>query len=292
MPSANPDCDVEFVEGDDSLLDGAAAHVLPAHRSNWAQHAVLPDGSRYRRWRDLFDFLVTPDARCIHARRLNRTNEEALLAYLLVDALSYSMVRLGREPLHATAVLTDRGAIGFIGESGYGKSTLGACFVCHGCRLITDDMLVLTRDGAAWLAHAGPPRIKLYRPIADRIFGAGYRGVPMNPVTEKLIVPLTIRQSVREASPLAALYLIQPDRRRAPHRPTIRTLSPARAFPRILAATAGHYAYERDRLARQLTFVSALAARIPVKTLSYPRDTNWLESVRDAVLADVDRLAG
>ena len=232
------------------------------------------------------------DSRCIHARRLNHTNEEALLAYLLVDALSYSMVRLGREPLHATAVLTDRGAIGVIGESGFGKSTLGACLVRSGCRLITDDMLVLTFDGAKYVAHAGPPRLKLYRPIADRIFGAGYRGVPMNAVTEKLIVPLTMGQAVRHASPLAALYFIQPGRRPAPQRPTIRTLSPARAFPRILAATPGHYAYERDRLARQLTFASALAARIPVKTLSYARDPNQLELVRDAVLADVERSAG
>jgi hypothetical protein len=292
VPSTNGDCDVEFVDGDQTQLDRAATHVLPAHRHQWAQHAVLPDGSRYRLWRDLFDFLVTPDARCIHARRLNRTNEEALLAYLLVDALSYSMVRLGREPLHATAVLTDRGAIGLIGESGFGKSTLGAGFVRGGCRLITDDMLVLTFDGAHCVAHAGPPRIKLYRPIADRIFGAGCHGVPMNPVTEKLIVPLTERQSVRHASPLAALYLIQPGRRQAPRRPTIRTLPPARAFPRILAATPGHYACERDRLARQLTFVSALAARIPIKTLSYPRDPAQLELVRDAVLADVERSAG
>ena len=36
---------------------------------------------------------------------------------------SFSMVRLGWEPLHATAVLTGHGVVAFIAESGGGKST-------------------------------------------------------------------------------------------------------------------------------------------------------------------------
>jgi hypothetical protein len=290
VPATSERWDVEFVEDDGEVLDEAAAYVVPAHRERWAQFAALPDGSCYRRWRGLFDFLVAGDARRIYARTLNHTNEEALLAYLLVDALSYSMVRLGREPLHATAVLTERGAVGFVGESGFGKSTLGALFVRDGLKLITDDMLVLTHEGDGWLAHAGPPRIKLYREMADRVFGDRYHGVPMNPVTDKLILPLSDSQTVRHASPLTALYLIQEDRSHRPlRRPSIRTLSPARAFPGILGATAGHYAFERDRLARQFAFVSRLVGRIPVKTLAYPRDKENMSRVRDAVLADVDR---
>jgi hypothetical protein len=290
VPATSERWDVEFLEDHGEVLDEAAVHVPPAQRERWAQHAILPDGSRYRRWRDLFDFLVTPDARRIYARTLNRTNQEALLAYLLVDALSYSMIRLGREPLHATAILTDRGAIGFVGDSGYGKSTLGALFVRDGFKLITDDMLVLTHEGDACLAHAGPPRIKLYREIADRIFGDRCHGVPMNPVTDKLIVALSETQATRDASPLTRLYLIQEDRPRRPlRRPWIRTLSPARAFPKILAASAGHYASERDRLARQFAFVSRIVGQIPIKTLAYPRDTENMSRLRDAVLADVER---
>ena len=36
VPSTNGDWDVEFVDGDHTLLDGAAIHVLPAHRHQWA----------------------------------------------------------------------------------------------------------------------------------------------------------------------------------------------------------------------------------------------------------------
>jgi hypothetical protein len=290
VPAIDAAWDVEFVEGDAATLAAAAAHVSPEQRDLWAQFAVLPDGSRYRRWSGLFEFLVTPDARCIHARTLDHTNHETLLAYLLVDALSYAMVRLGREPLHATAVLTGQGVVAFVGESGRGKSTLGALFLRHGCRLVTDDMLLLTHERDGCMAHPGPPRIKLYREIADRIFGGAAAGIPMNPLTDKLIMPLTDEQVVRQPAATRALYLIRDnhDRGRPPH-PCIRQLSPAAAFPEILAATAGHYALERDRLTRQFEFVRRLVEHVPIKTLWYPRDTDSMSSLRDAVLGDLDR---
>jgi hypothetical protein len=282
--------DVEFVEGEAAMLAEAAAHLKPGQLQQWSQGAALPDGSSYRRWTGLIEFLVTPDARRIYARTLDETNREALLAYLLVDALSYSMVRLGREPLHATAVRTDRGAVAFVGESGFGKSTLGALFVRDGFRLVTDDMLVLTPVQDGYLAHAGPPRLKLYRGIANRIFGGSDRGVPMNPVTEKMIIPLDEAQTVRDSTSLRAVYLIRkPDERHPARRPCIRRLSPARAFPRILAATASHYGFERDRLTRQFEFVTQLVGRIPIKTLSYPRDEHNMGRLQDAVLADLNR---
>jgi hypothetical protein len=283
--------DVEFIEGDARTLDAAAAHVPPAQAGWWAQYADLPDGSRYRRWTGLFEFLVTPNARRIHARTLNDTGAEALLAYLLVDALSFSMVHLGWEPLHATAVLTAQGAVGFLGDSGLGKSTLAALFIQGGARLLTDDMLVLTEESQGLLAQAGPPRIKLYRAIATRILGDVSHGVPMNAVTEKLIIPLDARQSVREAQPLRALYLLHDDsnvdgRARAP---VIRRLSPARAFPQILAGTAAHAGAAPDRLRRQFEFVTRLVRHVPVKTLSYRRNEDELFGVRRAVLDDLAR---
>ena len=217
--------DVEFVDGDADTLAAAAAHVPASQADWWAQHAALPDQDpRYRRWTGLFEFLVSADARRIQARTLKDGCEEALLGYLLVDALSFSMVRLGWEPLHATAVLTGHGVVAFIAESGGGKSTIGAALVHGGCPLVTDDMLVLTRTADGFRAEPGPPRIKLYRDIAVRIFGSDRNGVKMNPVTEKPIIRLDADEVVREAHPLAAIYLIsesppagEPDRPSAGH---------------------------------------------------------------------------
>jgi hypothetical protein len=289
-PANRDGWDVEFVEGDPAAFAAASA-LVPAEQADWwAQGAVLPDGSSYRRWAGLFEFLVTPDARRIFARTFNDTPDEALLAYLLVDALSYSMVRLGREPLHATAVSTGRRVAAFLGASGDGKSTLAALFLQAGGRLVTDDMLVLTIAGERYLAEPGPPRIKLYRKMADRILGESYQGVPMNAVTEKLIIPLDAGRAASEACPLDALYILQDGEDDATGRPVTRRLSPAEAMPKILAATAAHYPSDRDRLRRQFEFVTRLVQRVPVSTLAYRRHAESMHEVRDAVLRDLDRL--
>jgi len=201
--------DVEIVEGDPATFSAASALVPAEQAGRWAQYAELPDGSSYRRWTGLFEFLVTADARRVYARVFDDTPREALLAYLLVDALSFSMVRLGREPLHATAVSSARGTVAFLGQSGDGKSTLAALFLQQGGVLVTDDMLVLRPRGNRYVAEPGPPRIKLYREMAERILGDSSRGVPMNAVTEKLIIPLDDRQTARDARPLDALYILE-----------------------------------------------------------------------------------
>jgi hypothetical protein len=287
VPVREGSWDVEFVEGNAAMFANAAAHVPAGQAARWAQYAGLPDGSKYRRWNGLFEFLVAPDARRIHARTLASVHDEALLAYLLVDALSFSMVRLGWEPLHATAVLMPEGVVAFAGESGSGKSTLAALFVQAGAKLLTDDMLILTRAlGGNWLAQPGPPRLKLYRKMARQILGSS-TGVPMNSVTEKLIIRLATHQTTTVPGSLARLYCLDGRRGQSDGTPHVEQLSPARAFPLILAHTAGHYPSEPSRLERQLLFAGHLAREVPIKRLSYRRIAKQMVLVRDAVLADL-----
>jgi hypothetical protein len=275
------DWDVELVAAEADALARAAAFVPPHQRSWWARYAALPDGSAYRCWNDLFEFLVTADARRIYARPLTAVDHEAMLAYLLVDALSFSMVRLGWEPLHATAVLTPHGVVAFLGNSGDGKSTLAASFIADGCRLVTDDMLVVTPG--TWLAHPGPPRLKLFREMAEQVLGHASGGIPMHAATTKFILQLDGSLMVSGPHALTVVYLLSGETTG----PTIQRLAPATAFPRVLAHTAGHYPSDAERLKRQFDFVTRLVQEVPVKTLSYRRNIAETIAVRDAVLADV-----
>jgi len=292
VPVCGREWDVEFVAGQRSLFDQAAQYIPDDQKTWWAQYAALPDGSAYRRWRDLFEFLVTADARRIYAGAVTGVEDEAMLAYLLVDALSFSMVRLGWEPLHATAVLTDHGVAAFLGNSGDGKSTLAALLLRHGCTLVTDDMLVLVRDRCGWVAEPGPPRLKLYRDMADHLLGSGEVRVAMNPETTKLIIPLPGSQCAAERHMLRNVYILNEPTRDEPHRPVIQRLSPAAAFPRLLAHTAGHYPTEGPRLKRQFEFATMVVRKIPIKTLSYRREEAQMAALKDAVLADMARSIG
>lgn len=287
VPVHDSEWDVEFVADQRDVLDRAAEYIPDEQKTRWAQYAPLPDGSAYRRWSNLFEFLVTADARRIYARAVSGVDVEAMLAYLLVDALSFSMVRLGWEPLHATAVLTDRGVVAFLGNSGDGKSTLAALLVRHGCKLVTDDMLVLVRERRGWLAQPGPPRLKLYRAMADHLFGWARDRVAMNADTTKLIIPLDTPRFTAEAHAVRAVYLLSQQVDDEPRVPVIRRLSPAAAFPHLLAHTAGHYPSERPRLRRQFEFATMVVREIPIKTLSYRREQGQMIDLKDAVLADI-----
>jgi hypothetical protein len=280
--------DIEFVEGAAEHFEEAAKYVAPADRKSLSQYAKLPDGSRYRKWAHLLEFLISPDARRVQARAMPGANPQAFLTYLLVDALLFAMVRMGREPLHATAVFTPAGVIAFAGESGLGKSTLGALFVRAGYQLVTDDMLVLVPERSGFVAHPGPRRLKLYRDTADRIFNADYRGVPMNPTTAKLMIPLEPSQAVQGPHPFDTLYLLNPtDDRRAQADPYICRISPSDAIPQIVGLTAGHWTDERERLTRQFQFVTHLAQAATIKTLRYRRDPESMAQLRQAIVDDM-----
>jgi serine kinase of HPr protein (carbohydrate metabolism regulator) len=56
--------------------------------------------------------------------------------------------------LHATAVAIDGRAILLCGPSGAGKSDLGLRLIDRGAVLVSDDQVVLARDGATLLASA------------------------------------------------------------------------------------------------------------------------------------------
>ncbi|MFB3074256.1 MAG: hypothetical protein ACE1Z6_03640, partial [Candidatus Methylomirabilales bacterium] len=110
---------------------------------NWFQHLRLPDGSDYLRWSGLFEFLVSADGRRIACRELECASPESFQTYLIGQVLSFALVKRGIEPLHSTTVVIDGKAVAFLGDSGYGKSSLGAAFLQAGYPLLTDDLLVL-----------------------------------------------------------------------------------------------------------------------------------------------------
>ncbi|WP_143534474.1 hypothetical protein [Roseovarius albus] len=63
--------------------------------------------------------------------------------------------------LHGAAVCNDQGrAIVFIGDSGYGKSTLTQGLVARGCRFLADDHVPLALDGEAILAFPTAAAVK------------------------------------------------------------------------------------------------------------------------------------
>ena len=64
-----------------------------------------------------------------------------------------------RVAIHANSVAIGGKAVAFVGYSGMGKSTLSTYCASRGAGFVTDDVLVVDKQG---FAHPGNPRIKLY----------------------------------------------------------------------------------------------------------------------------------
>jgi hypothetical protein len=241
------------------------------------------------KWSGLFEFLISADARRIDYLPLDAATEESLTTYLLGQVLSFSLLSRGSEPLHATAVVIDDEAIAFLGDCGYGKSTLGAAFLAHGFPILTDDLLALEPRDGRWLAHAGPPRLKLFPSVAKKIL-ARADGVPLNAGTSKLLLPLSTAEAISRPIPLKAIYVL-PGPGRPRTRIGITALQGQKAFLEITRGAFNLIRIDRARLTSQFDTATRLARDVPVRRLTYPRRLSVLDDVCEAVIADAELIS-
>ena len=286
-------CDSSLAEVE---LKTHAAPLAPVIRCKIQQQFVsssafdvgsLAEGSNYVGLRGVGEILVSPDGRSLACHRYAQSSAESFNVYLLTQALSFALVKSGLEPLHATAVEIGGKAAVFLADCGFGKSTLAAAFLQAGHRLLTDDLLVLRRASAALLAHPGSPRVKLFPEMARKFLGDAIAGVPMNPHTHKLIVPLKEPRVSVHALPVGAIYALAPASEAARTEVHIAAMNRKQAFVTLLASTFNRVILDSSRLRRQFATTQALANTLPVKVLSYPRSLDYLPAVLDAVVSDL-----
>ncbi len=286
--AAHARVDVRLRPGEALRFEHARSLIDLPSKPQWFECRSLGDGATYLRWSGLFEFLISPDARTIDYRPLGTAPDESLTTYLLGQVLSFSLLSRGTEPLHATAVIVDGEAVAFLGDCGYGKSTLGAAFLARGFPILTDDVLALEARNGRWFAHAGPPRLKLFPSVARKLL-ARRDGVPLNTGTSKLVLPLTGKDAGRRAMPLKALYVLPgPGERHA--QIGITALEGQTAFLEIIRAAFNLIRMDRTRLANQFAVTSRLVADVPIRRLAFPRGLPRLGAVCEAVIADTDAL--
>jgi hypothetical protein len=268
----------------DAATEGAEFHPLS---DSWQRSAVLHDGSTYVGWDSVGEFLVDSDGRHIACRPAPHCSVESFQVYLLGQALSFALVKQHLEPLHATVVVIDGAGVAFLGGSAFGKSTLAASFLDAGCRLLTDDLLVVQESAGTVVAYPGPPRIKLFPEMADRFLGR-VAGDRMNPDTGKLIVPLDESRTCADPVPLRALYVLSSPREACRQmRATTETLSPRDTVIELVKGTFNRRVSGANRVERQFAITARLGEVLPARRLTYPRQVERLKDVHDIVLSQL-----
>ncbi len=193
--------------------------------------------------------------------------------------------------LHGSAVAKDGKAIGFIGHSGWGKSTLAATLVGRGWRLLTDDLLVVAglpdadgEEGAEPTVIPGHPMMRLAPEAAERVAEAGRPREQAHGRTHKLRMDWDVA-FLDEPVPLAHVFVLDPRGFEAPA---------AVPLPRHLAAlelahhTRGRRLLISERYRRaHLAQCAGLVRGVPVSALRRRFGLEHMDALCDVVEATV-----
>ena len=267
-------------------LSATPDHVVS---KGWYRAEWYPDGRIRFVWPGLLSCVLSADGDDVAVTPLGDDVAEGFITHLFGHVLSFALLKKGFEPLHSTVLAAPGGAIGILGDSGYGKSTLAAALMSAGLPLVTDDLLVLLPEGEDLMAQPGLPRLKLWPEAAARFIPEA-PSEPMAPGAQKRIYPLESPRWTAEPRPLRTLYLLRrPVTRNVTSRVTIRTIPQANAFVEITRNTFNSMLVDPVRLRGQFRFASDLAARVPVRSLTYPPGFEHLPDVVDRLLQDSSR---
>ncbi|MET0248063.1 MAG: hypothetical protein ABW182_15030 [Sphingomonas sp.] len=245
--------------------DGRWHRIRYDYRGNIAEFAIREDGAQ------VVVETAHPDA--------------AEVANLIEGPILGRAMRLaGCTCLHATALSQGDRAIALMGASGVGKSSLAWALVRQGCRLVTDDMVALARDGDAMMVQPGRARLRLWPDSAERLGLSGDSGTLFPTTTEMAKVgvhdpALFDDRPVR----LDAIYRVLP-RDPALAQPTIAEMPVAERLAELASNLHGMLAPGREGRRRELAWLASVAGRVPVRTLILPDRLDALPGIAAALI--------
>ena len=272
---------VRFAMGGDAEF---AASPSADVRGEWFVCRELANGSMYLRWSGLFEFVIDPAGTVVTYRALRDGDPAVLQNFLFGQALSFALIRQNVEPVHAAVVDVGGAAIALLGDCTYGKSTLAAALLRTGCRLVSDDLLVVHESGGSAFARAGAGRIKLLPDSASALLGDPGDGVRLIPQAEKRMFRLA-RHLVQpdDVALRAFVVLPEPEERDASDRVEISRIPGPELFRELVKNTFVRYVDEGPRLHQNFSWNTHLASTISGYRVRYPPGLERLPSIADAI---------
>jgi len=280
-----------------TIHDEPLAHVHVAEMSSeahgegdasneWFESKLSDDGMVSVRWGRLLRCVVSPNGQQIACRLLEEGSIAVVRNFLLVQILSYALVRQGFEPIHAAVLDVNRIGVALAGECTYGKSTLAAALLAAGHRLLADDLLLIDERRGRLRAQIGSGRIRLNDDSAVALLPKWVPGERLQPGSTKrsFALPTT---ALGERVDLEHMFVLQPPRGESSGI-TIEPLSCAQRFDALLRNSFNIRVLDGGRLERQFEFAARIAPRIRGWALQYPRELSVIGAVASAVI-DVAR---
>jgi energy-coupling factor transporter ATP-binding protein EcfA2 len=253
----------------------------------WLSVAAQPE-SYLLRFHGLAEFCIRSNG-WIECQPHPGTPCETINHLLLDHVLPRVLAQRGRVVLHGGAVQTARGAIAILGESGWGKSTLVAALAQAGCRLLTDDCLVLDEDNGQFYGLPSYPTLRLWSDSVDSLFGTGHPTLPVAHYTGKRRLDLTANRCAQsaEAVPLWRVYaLSSPEEATQTTTMLIEPLTGRAAVMKLAESTFLLDPSDHSLLTKIFRDFGQIAASVTMRKLTVPRDYSLLPAVCATLLAE------
>ncbi|MEW6636303.1 MAG: hypothetical protein AB1425_05755 [Actinomycetota bacterium] len=265
-------------------LDGAEESLVRVYRRDGCHVLCLTGVADYYLW---------PDRIACHLR--DPAYGHLIEIHLLGIALSLWLELRGIPALHASAVVIEGRAVGFLATNKGGKSSLSAALMQAGYPLLTDDILPVEIERGAPGGRPGYPQMRMWPDQALHFLGRCEDLEIVHPAYSKRRVPVGeegFGAFCGESRPLGCLFL--PERRDPAVWGTeieFEQLTPLEALMALIGQSFAPNAAEALGLRRRrLEIFSALVSRVPVRRVIYPEGYSYLPRVRGAILEDLARL--
>jgi len=237
------------------------------------------------------DFYIWPQEIVCHL--LDPAYYHMVEIYLLGFALSLWLELRGIPALHASAVVVEDRAVGFLATNRGGKSSLAATLMQAGYPLLTDDILPLERRQDTFWGRPGYPQMRMWPDQAQHFLGYYEDLDIVHPAYTKRRVPVGddgLGVFCHVPQPLACLYI--PERRDPDARETqeveIKPILGAEALTALLGQSFALHIVEALGLqASRFRFFASLASQVPMRRLAYPEGSDQLPRVRRAIVDDL-----
>lgn len=238
----------------------------------------------------LVNFYLWPEK--IIAEVLDPSHDYIVEIRFLGEILSIWLELHGVPTIHASAVVVEDGAVGFMTTNKGGKSALAAAMMAEGCPLLTDDILPLEVCDGTVIGRPGYPQMRMWPDEAD-FFTGGHENLEIvHPWYTKRRVPVGgggFGRFCNERKPLKALYI--PERTEDHDSVTIDPVPPSDAlFELVSHSFSARIVEALGFQVPRMNFFATLVMQVPVRRVRFPSGFHNLSRVGDALFNDLKEL--
>ena len=292
----------------------AVSHSQPTHTFHlcpdiWPQetavsythHWQAPNGQitlSYARYKDGFllrfpdttTFVISADGTEICCYPAAGIPKATIRHYLLDQVLPRILSQQGRLVIHASAFVGREGVVLFLGDSGWGKSTLVADFYTNGFPLLADDCVIIAQEEQAYNVLPSYFGLRLCPDTVESLAGSL---VNLPHTTDSQVAHYSQKKRMImhepqavEPLPLRGVCLLTAPQSVAADTPV--TLMSAGGSEAMMSAIAQTFALDmadQTQTAVRFQAVANLVTAVPCYRLIYPRRRELLPTVREKILA-------